>query len=427
MRSSKPFLILSTLLMVAAVGLISPTGLSHAQEVTLTVVPEPKNNMVLYFFWGNGCPHCEAEEKFLKTLEKDYPNLTIRKFEVWGSAKNREIFKNVGQRLGADVNGVPFTVVGNKYIGGFLTDDTTGAEIRDYVESCLSTPIGQQNVCADAIADVVPALPNQNPPTPPSSPWKNAPKSIPKEVSFPIIGKINLTTLSLPIITAVIGTLDGFNPCAMWVLLFLISLLLNLQDKKRRWLLGSTFIIASGLVYFFFMSAWLNILLFIGFIVWVRVAIAVFALGAGAFSLNKYRQHQTGCLVENGEKRKKTFEQLKKITYDKNLLMALLGIIALAFAVNLVELLCSAGFPAIFTQILALNQLPLIQYYLYILLYVVFFMADDILIFIIAMKTLEATGISTKYAKYSHLIGGILMVLIGALLIIKPEYLMFNF
>jgi len=408
-------------LLLIVVLLLIQTSSVQAQENA----PVPENslpkNVTVYFFWGNGCPHCATEEKFLRALEKDYPTLTIRNFEVWGSAKNREIFKNVGQKLGADVKGVPFTVVGDRFIGGYYTDDTTGAEIRDYITACLQTS------CVDVVSNLAPLPPEKKPDTPKINPWEDAPKSLPREVNFPIIGKINLTTLSLPIITVIIGTLDGFNPCAMWVLLFLISLLLNLQDKKRRWLLGSTFIVTSSLVYFFFMAAWLNILLFIGFVVWVRLAIAIFALGAGAFSLHKFRQHHTGCVVENNEKRKKTFEKLKKITYDKSLLVALFGIVALAFAVNLVELLCSAGFPAIFIQILALNHLPPIQYYLYILLYILFFMLDDIVIFVIAMKTLEATGISTKYAKYSHLIGGILMVLIGALLILKPEVLMFNF
>jgi hypothetical protein len=157
------------------------------------------------------------------------------------------------------------------------------------------------------------------------------------------------------------------------------------------------------------------------------VAIAVFALVAGVFSLKKFWQHHTGCIVEDDEKRKKTFEKIKHITYDNSLLMALFGIVALAFAVNLVELLCSAGFPAIFTQILALNRLQSVQYYLYILLYIFFFMLDDIIVFVVAMKTLETTGISTKYAKYSHLTGGVLMVLIGALLILKPQYLTFSF
>jgi thiol-disulfide isomerase/thioredoxin len=408
-------------LLLALILFSITTGPAYAQENLPIVGSGSPKAVTLYLFWGNGCPHCAAEEVFLKTLEKEYPTLTVRKFEVWGSATNREIFKNTGQKLEADIKGVPFTVVGDRYVGGFLTDDTTGAEIRDYVDSCT------KDGCTDVVANLAPPLPEKKVVVPKENPWANAPKSLPKEVNVPIIGKISLTSLSLPAIAAVIGALDGFNPCAMWILLFLISLLLSLENRKKRWLLGSTFIAASSLVYFLFMAAWLNILLFIGFIVWVRVAIAVFALGAGAFSLHKYWQHRTGCIVEKDDKRKKTFEKLKRITYDKNLLVALFGIIALAFAVNLVELLCSAGFPAIFTQILSLNQLPPVQYYLYILLYIFFFMLDDIIVFIIAMKTLEVTGISTNYAKYSHLIGGTLMLLIGALLIVKPELLMFSF
>jgi hypothetical protein len=106
--------------------------------------------------------------------------------------------------------------------------------------------------------------------------------------------------------------------------------------------------------------------------------------------------------------------------------LALGGIIVLAFLVNLVELVCSAGLPAIYTQILALNNLANWQYYFYIFLYVFFFMVDDLLIFIVAMVTLKMTGLSTRYARYSHLIGGILMIIIGILLIFKPEWLMFG-
>jgi len=108
------------------------------------------------------------------------------------------------------------------------------------------------------------------------------------------------------------------------------------------------------------------------------------------------------------------------------MIIALLGVSALAFSVNLIELLCSAGLPVVFTQMLALNNLNAVQHYLYILLYIFFFMLDDVIVFIVSMLTLEAFGITTKYTKYSHLIGGILMLVIGALLIFRPEVLMFG-
>jgi hypothetical protein len=200
----------------------------------------------------------------------------------------------------------------------------------------------------------------------------------------------------------------------MWVLLFLISLLLGMKDKKRRWILGITFIVASAFVYFLFMAAWLNLILFIGFIIWVRIAIGLVAIGGGGYNLREFFiNKESGCKVTGDEKRRAIFEKLKNITQQKQFLLALSGIILLAFAVNLVELICSAGLPVIFTQILTLSNLPPWQYYAYMLLYIFIFMIDDLFVFFTAMITLEVTGISTKYTRASHLIGGVLMIIIG--------------
>jgi len=240
------------------------------------------------------------------------------------------------------------------------------------------------------------------------------------------LANIDLEKLSLPALTVVLGFLDGFNPCAMWVLLFLISLLLGMKDKKKMWILGLAFIISSAFVYFLFMFAWLNFFLFVGYIFWIRILIAGIALFGGYVSLKKFLSKDSGCDVEGDEKRKSIFEKLGKITSNKSFWMALVGIITLSFAVNLVELVCSAGLPAVYSQVLALNNLSRIQYYLYLLLYILFFMLDDLLVFFIAMKTLQMTGITTKYVRWSRLIGGIMMVIIGLLLIFKPGILMFG-
>jgi hypothetical protein len=151
------------------------------------------------------------------------------------------------------------------------------------------------------------------------------------------------------------------------------------------------------------------------------------ALGSGGYHLKEFwTNREAACKVTGSDKRQKIFEKLRKITQKKQFILALLGIILLAFAVNLVELICSAGLPAVYTQILTLSELPVYQYFLYILLYIFIFMLDDLLIFIIAMVTLQATGMTSKYTRYSNLIGGVLMLIIGLLLLLKPEWLMFG-
>jgi len=212
----------------------------------------------------------------------------------------------------------------------------------------------------------------------------------------------------------------------MWTLLFLISLLLGMKDRKRMWLLGTAFIGTSALVYFLFLSAWLNLFIFIGMVAWVRVGIALVALAAGAMNLRDYFQNQTGCKVTGNEKRQRVFTKLREITVNKQFWVALGGIMLLAIAVNLVELICSAGLPAVYTQVLSLSNLPRWQYYLYLIFYVFIFMLDDLFIFFTAMLTLKAVGIESKYAIVSKLIGGILMIIIGMLLLFRPSLLMFG-
>jgi len=249
---------------------------------------------------------------------------------------------------------------------------------------------------------------------------------VPDTLNLPFIGEFKTASVSLPILTVIIAALDGFNPCAMWVLLFLISLLLNMKDRKRMWILGSAFIITSAFVYFLFMVAWLNLLIFIGFLKWVRILIGLVALASAFYNLKKWYDNRPGCPAAKNEKRRKVFEKIRNIVGRKQFWLALLGIVLLAFAVNLVEVLCSAGLPVVYTQILTLNDIPTSQYYLYLLLYIFIFLIDDLIIFIIAMVTLKAVGLTSKYTRASALIGGILMLIIGLLMIFRPEWLMFG-
>ena len=245
-----------------------------------------------------------------------------------------------------------------------------------------------------------------------------------------LFGVVSLKDVSLPIFTIILGAVDGFNPCAMWILIFLITMMFSMHDRKRMWILGLTFIFTSGFVYLCFMLSWLSIASFLSSVVLIRFLIACFAVLFGMVNIYRYIKSlnsDVGCDVTNKKKRVKIMERIKKIVNEKSFLLSILGIMLLAFSVNLIELLCSLGIPVMFTNVLAMNDLSTLEYVIYIGLYLLFFLIDDILIFVIAMKTLKIKGISNKYTKYSHLIGGVIMLLLGILMVIKPEWLMFNF
>jgi hypothetical protein len=215
----------------------------------------------------------------------------------------------------------------------------------------------------------------------------------------------------------------------MWILLFLINLFINFKNKKKAWILGFTFLIVSALVYLVSMLG-INLVINIIAINWIKKAIAIFILIAGLLNLRKYlkvRKEDAGCTVVDDKKRKKLITKMKKIMNSNNFIFALFGIIVLAISVNLIELTCSLGFPVIFTEILSINKITGILRIVYLLIYVLFYMIDDLLVFTISMFTLEATGITNKYNKLCTLVSSIIMILMGTLLLIKPEWLMLNF
>lgn len=428
---------------VSSIGNVATSSANVNQQTQINI----------HLFATHTCPHCKSAKEFLKNYVQEQSSVKAYVYYLDGTdgLVNSRLLNLLSQEINLSIGSVPLIIIGKEHLVGFANEQTTGQIINNLVQEANNNPEHQ---------DLLSVLAKKNDLLPKfevlhelndqaetlnfayeqdreasseglGSTKKNISEtndelSATNSINLPLIGQINLKSLSLPILAIFLGLLDGFNPCAMWTLVFLISLLLGLKDKKRMWLLGGTFIVASAVIYFLFMSAWLNLFLFIGLIGFVRLVIGVFALGAGIYYLRDFMQNKDGaCKVDLGGKKQAVFTKLKEITHRQSLFWALIGIVLLAVAVNMVELLCSAGLPAIFTQTLVLNNLPSWQYYAYLLLYVFFFMLDDLVVFVIAMKTLQGVGLDGKYARYSHLIGGLIMFMIGLAMIFKPELLTF--
>ena len=395
----------------------------------------------IHLFYGNGCPHCAAEEEFLSDYLKDRTDVKLYKYEVWYDSHNQELLSKVQKEMGTtNKNGVPFTVIGKKTIVGYA-DGVTDEQIKDAINYYLNNDyrdyageitgkVKKTEVKEDTTKDESKTEDKKENKIEKADDTKDSDQTD-ENVTVPVLGKINAKKVSLPILAVVLGFVDGFNPCAMWILIFLITMLFNMKDRKKMWILGLTFILTSGIVYLMFMLAWLNLATFISKITFIRLLIAVIALVVGLINVYKYidslKKKDEGCDVVDKKDRKKIMEKIISITHEKKFIIALLGVMVLAASVNIIELMCSIGIPLLFTQILAMNNLSTFSYMIYMFIYIFFFLIDDIVIFVISMVTLKVTGLSTKYTKYSHLIGGIIMLIIGLLLIIKPELLMFNF
>lgn len=392
------------------------------------------NQVDLYLFYSTTCPHCEDEIEFLEAIQSEYPNLSIHSFEVGSNRDNLLLFRKIGEELNLDTGPVPMTFLGKDYFVGYRDDGSSGELLKGLIEKYSreeDPDVIGSIIRSNGDSVLIPTTISE-----PTSLIQDNPEEeilieeqqtgIPDKINLPIVGSVKTKNLSLPTLTFVIALADGFNPCAMWVLLFLISLLLGMKEKWRMWLLGSVFIFTSGFIYFVFLVAWLKVAFFVGFVYWIRVVVGIFALAIGAYYLRDYYVNKGACKVTGGEKRKKVFDNLKQVAYKKNILLALLGIVFIAIAVNMVELVCSFGLPMAYTQVLALTSMPRWQYYLYLAFYILIFMIDDILVFVVAMKTLHAVGIDSRLARYSRLVSGIVILLIGLLMLFKPELLMFG-
>jgi thiol-disulfide isomerase/thioredoxin len=373
----KRYLIISLIILGIVIGFTSQGASS------------PGEGYKVHFFYLPGCSHCEEQRPFNEKLAKEYPSIQIVEHDATtpeGSALLSEMLAELGI---TDEPDFPITIFGNQVFGGWESEETTGKAIEEALKKCLAG--------------------NCPPPT------SGEPKH---KIKLPLIGEIVLSDYSLPALAIILGLVDGFNPCAMWVLVYLISLVATLRDRKRIWLICGSFVLASGILYFLFMTAWLNAFLAIGYVKPVTVVIGLVALGGGTLQVREVIKTKGAvvCEVTDEESRKKTMTKVQKIVSSPLTFGILAGIIALAFTVNAVEFVCSAAIPAVFTQVLALSNLSTFQYYGYILLYDVFFMLDDTIVFGTAAFALTSR-LGDRYAKYSRPVGATILIILGLLLL----------
>lgn len=356
------------------------------------------------FFFSQTCSHCAKENAFLETLEKKYSEIEVKRKEV-GQKENIELLKQYYQQYRVEKSKqgqVPITFIKDRYFLGYTGDLSSGQEIENYIQGLIGTDVGYLQ------------------------------PELKKEFNFPLIGRIDLSNLSPLFLAIFLGLLDGFNACAMVALGFLLAVLIGTGIRKRLVLIGGTFIVVSGLVYFVFISAWLNLFFVLGQIKIIGLVVGLVIVLLSLFLLKEYF-HGVFCrLCDLGLEgnsyvvrlEKKLFKKMRRFAEEESsLLTMLVGVAIVAAGINLIELVCSFGFPLAFTKILADLELPTFVYYLYILIYIIFYMLDDFLVFLIAVWTLKTSRISQKYMEVIKLISGLALLVLGLLMIFAPGFL----
>jgi hypothetical protein len=240
-----------------------------------------------------------------------------------------------------------------------------------------------------------------------------------------LFGTLSVSRLGLPLFTLAVGLLDGFNPCAMWVLLFLLSMLVHLRDRMRMALIAGTFVLVSGAVYYAFMAAWLNIFLAVGLSPALRLALGGMALVIGAINVKAFLAPGRAISLSIPASAKPgLYARMREIVRAESLSISLMAAAALAVVVNFVELLCTAGFPAMYTAILAQHNLGTPAYFSYLGLYILGYMADDSLMVATAVVALSSRKLTEGAGRWLKFLSGAVMLALGGIMILRPDWLL---
>lgn len=351
------------------------------------IAAEPQNQVQMHFFWSAKCPHCREALPFVRTLKEEWDWLDVRSHELTSNRDNVSLYVEMAAKAGEEARSVPaFFICGRMYVG-YDNPEGVGKILRQAILDCRQ---GTQPTMA------LPVLP----------------------------GGIDPNRMSLPLFTLAIAALDAFNPCAFFVLLFLLSLMVNVRSRWRMVMVGGVYVFISGLVYFLFMAAWLELFLLVGALSWVTALAGSLALVIGGLNIKDFFLFRQGPSLAIPESAKPgLFARMRGLVSAENLPTMLIGTVVLAVAANSYELLCTAGFPMIYTRVLTLQASGTAAYYLYLLFYNLIYITPLLAIVLIFTATMGRRKLSEREGRGLKLLSGLMMAGLGLLLLVAPETL----
>jgi thiol-disulfide isomerase/thioredoxin len=368
----------------------------------------------LYYFFSPTCPHCQAAKPFIAELQANTPWLEVKRYSVKDHRGNARLYYETAQALGVEALSVPGLVFCRQIIIGYDSAGTTGKELADALQACHD-----RRAANPGAPDPAPAVDGRA-----IARLSAAEENAGTTVNLPFIGLVDAKAFSLPVLTLVLGGMDAFNPCAFFVLLFLLSLLVHARSRARMAVIGGTFVLFSGLVYFVFMAAWLNVFLIAGELRVITLLAGLVALTVAALNIKDYFWFKEGPSLSIPDAAKPgLFKRMREVVASGSIGPMLVSTVLLAIVANSYELLCTAGFPMVYTRALTLADLESWQYYAWLAAYNVIYVLPLLAIVTVFTKTMGARKLTEAEGRLLKLISGFMMLGFGLLLLIAPTML----
>ncbi len=369
---------------------------AQSDDLWVKTGPDGQPQLQLYFYWTTACPHCQEARPFVEAIPATRPWVTLHSMELNGHPEYARQYEEMAAKLGQDAVSVPALLFCGEMHVGWDRAEITGAEIVWRLDECHARVLAGSVVAGLAAG----------------------------KLSVPVLGEVDPQDFSLPLLTVAIAGLDAFNPCAFFVLLFLLSLLAHQKNRKRMLVIGGIFVLFSGLMYFAFMAAWLNLFQVLGNLAWVTLAAGALAVFVGAVNVKDFFAFGRGLTLSIPESRKPDIYRRARAILGAGSLPAMVAAtVFLAMAANFYELLCTAGFPMVYTRLLTLSELPPAGYYLYLALYSLVYVVPLALIVLVFVRTMGARKLTEREGRLLKLLSGTMMLELGMLLLVAPEWL----
>jgi hypothetical protein len=388
----------------------------------------------LYLFWSARCSHCAKALDFTENLKARRPWVNVYAYEITSEPANLELYQRMAASLNRVAGQVPAFFFCKQLEIGYESYENNGARIerglirwyealqRHYRPGGKGAALAPGSAGGPALVVGMLLLDGPAPEEPPDLPIELPPEE--PTFNVPVWGEVGADQVSLPALTLVMAGCDAFNPCAFFVLLFLLSLLIHGRSRWRMALVGGVFVFFSALVYFLFMAAWLNLFFLVGHLRIITIAAGAVAVGVALVNVKDYFWFKRGLSLSIPESVKPgMYQRMTRLIGTTSLASILAGSAALAAAANLYELLCTSGFPLVYTRVLTLRQLPTATYYSYLVLYNLIYVAPMALIVAVFTLTLGSRKLSEYEGRMLKLLSGVMMLVLGLLLLVRPEML----
>ncbi len=370
---------------------------ARAEDVWVAPDASGQPQIQLYFFWSLTCPHCTAAHPHVVAIPAQRPWVKVHELELSRSQANVEHYEALARLVDDEAAAVPAFVFCGEMQVGWDDPGSTGKLLTERLDACRTRVMaGDPAVVGTQAAE---------------------------RVDIPLIGSVDAASLSLPALTLVLAALDAFNPCAFFVLLFLLSMMAHQKNRRRMLLIGGVFVTISGLMYFAFMAAWLNVFQIFGHLAWVTLAAGLLAVFVGIINVKDFFWFEKGVSLSISESKKPDiFRRARAILVAERLPAMVAATIVLAVAANFYELLCTAGFPMVYTRLLTLADLPAGARYAYLAAYNLIYVLPLAAIVIVFTRTLEARKLTEREGRLLKLMSGLMMLQLGVLLLVAPEH-----